>query len=186
MPWHYAITDALVALMGGFAAWTLVRASRPLAALGMGLFGLAGLIGTVRITSGLIEPLAALHVTASQLGGVAGLTLLVLDMPLPRRHLHSGLRLLLAAAAAGVAVLSPMAGAAVFVALLCAAILMCLKARTMAVAAAHLLMLLNITLVRRSADLGPDLSWHLYHLIVAIWLGAMLAAEAPVRRAGLR
>ena len=56
----------------------------------------------------------------------------------------------------------------------------------MAVAAAHLLMLLNITLVRRSADLGPDLSWHVYHLIVAIWLGAMLAAGAPVRRTGLR
>ena len=171
MPLHYALTDALVALIAGWGALKMWRTGRPLAALGLSLFGLAGMIGTIRITSGLIEPLAMLHKGVSQLGGLAGLALLLGHL-LRGKGIRLGTGVVLGAATALVALAAalPAIGAVLFVLMLIAAIALCLQTRNHLGAAGFAVMLLNVTLVRQSGSMGADLSWHLYHLLVATWL----------------
>jgi hypothetical protein len=171
MPLHYALTDALVALIAGWGAMMMWRTGRPLAALGLSLFGLAGMIGTIRITSGLIEPLAMLHKGVSQLGGLAGLALLLGHL-LRGKGIRLGTGVVLGAATALVALAAalPAIGAVLFVLMLIAAIALCLQSRNHLGAAGFAVMLLNVTLVRQSGFMGADLSWHLYHLLVAAWL----------------
>ena len=171
MPLHFALTDALVALIAGWGALMMWRTGRPLAALGLSLFGLAGMIGTIRITSGLIEPLAMLHKGVSQLGGLAGLALL-LGYLLRGKGIRLGTGVVLGAATALVALAAalPAIGAVLFVLMLIAAIALCLQSRNHLGAAGFAVMLLNVSLVRQSGFMGADLSWHLYHLLVATWL----------------
>lgn len=184
MPLHYALTDALVALIAGWGALMLWRTSRPLAALGLALFGLAGAIGTIRITSGLIEPLAMLHKGVSQLGGIAGLALLLAQILRDKGlRLGTGVVLGVAVALAALVATLPALGAALFVLLLVAAIALCLQSRNHLSAAGFVVMLLNVTLVRQSDYLGADLSWHLYHLFVATWLLCVSYGFAKAPRA---
>lgn len=171
MPLHYALTDALVALVAGWGALMLWRTDRPLAALGLGLFSLAGVVGTIRITSGLIEPLAMLHKSVSLLGGIAGLALLLAQTLRDKGlRLRTGVVLGVAIALAALAATLPAIGAVVFVLMLVAAIALCWQSHNYLSAAGFVVMLLNVTLVRQSGYLGADLSWHLYHLLVVAWL----------------
>ena len=176
MPVHYALSDGLVGVLGMWGLWTLARRGQLLAGLGLGLFGLAGLIGLVRITSGLIEPMAVLHKAVSQLGGLAGLVLILSGLV---RHL--GLKvpalgvLVAAAVAVAIAVRMPAVGQGLFAAGLLAGIVVLavapgavsLRAQS---ALAFGLMLPNVLLLRSAPALNPDLRWHAYHLIVALWL----------------
>ena len=176
MPLHYALTDALVMLVAAWGVWRMVQSRQPIAALGIALFGMAGAIGTVRITAGLDEQLAGIHKMTSQLGGVAGTALLLSQILRHQNHAHStAVSLFAALAAMAVAALFPAAGAALFIAMLVGAIALLLRARAYLGAAVFTLMLINVLLIRQSARLGPDVSWHAYHVIVAIWLACTAA-----------
>ena len=176
MPLHYALSDGLVGVLGLWGLWTLARRGQLLVGLGLGLFGLAGLIGVVRITSGLIEPMAVLHKSVSQLGGLAGLILILSGVV---RHLGLKVPALGVLAAATVAVIiavrMPAVGQGLFAAGLLAGIVvlavapgaMSLRVQS---ALAFGLMLPNVLLLRSAPALSPDLRWHAYHLIVALWL----------------
>lgn len=171
MPLHFAITDALVALVAAWGAWQMLQSRQPVAALGFALFALAGLIGTMRITSGQIEQTALVHKMASQLGGLAGLVLLLSQIVRKQLWPHTPTASMLAAVVAlAIAAIAPAIGAALFIAMLLVALALLLKARVFVGAAGFALMLINVTLVRQSVLLGPDISWHAYHVIVAIWL----------------
>ena len=185
MPIHYALTDALVALVAIWGAWRLVRTHKTIAASGLALFGLAGVIGTIRITSGLVEPLAAVHKMASQLGGLAGLSLLLCQI-LHDTGWRVGKRVSFSAAllVAAVGAIFPMAGAVLFGVMLVTALAFFLKVRSPIAAIGFALMLINMVFVRQSALLGPDVSWHLYHILVSAWLGSVawtMSAPSPSR-----
>ncbi len=181
MPLHYALTDGLVAIVAILCGLALARAKHSAAALGIGLFGLAGLIGTVRITTGLIEPLAMLHKGTSQLGGVAGLVLLLSGTLRARGFSHGfGLSLAMAVLAVMFTVIAPFGGMILFVIMLVIGLGLSVSARHYLGAAGYLLMLLNIALVRQSSYFGKDLSWHIYHLCVAAWL--FCAAQSVLRQ----
>jgi hypothetical protein len=176
MPLHYALTDGLVGVVGLWGLWTLARRGQLLVGLGLGLFGLAGLIGVVRITSGLIEPMAVLHKSVSQLGGLAGLVLILSGLV---RHLGLKVPALGGLAAAAVAVViavrMPAVGQGLFASgLLAGIIILALAPGSMSLRAqsalAFGLMLPNVLLLRSAPALSPDLRWHAYHLIVALWL----------------
>lgn len=188
MPLHYALSDGLVGVLGMWGLWTLVRRGQLLVGLGIGLFGLAGLIGVVRITSGLIEPLALLHKTLSQLGGLAGLVLILSGL-----IRHFGVRLPVpivlsfAATAVVIAYRMPTMGQGLFVATLVVGIVLLVLApgsvgvRTQS-ALAFSLMLPNVLLLRNAPALSPDLRWHVYHLVVALWLVLLPFCLAERRR----
>lgn len=182
MPLHYAMTDGLVALVAAWGVWRLLRARQPIAALGLAMFGVAGAIGVTRITTGAGEALAPAHRFASQIGGVFGLWLIVSQLWANRgRHTPPILRLVLAAAIAGLAVSIPMIGAIGFVAgLLWGIVLLWLGKgvgrRDVALALGFGLMLPNVVLIRQSPLLGADVGWHLYHIIIAVWLALTVRA----------
>jgi hypothetical protein len=182
MPLHYALTDGLVALVAAWGVWRLIRAGQPLAALGLAMFGIAGAIGVTRITSGADESLGPAHRFASQIGGLFGLWLIVSQL-WANRGLHATpiLRLGLAAAIAGLAVRLPMIGAFGFVAGLLLGTLLLWQGkgvgrRDVASALGFGLMLPNVVLIRQSPLLGADIGWHLYHIIVAVWLALTVRA----------
>jgi hypothetical protein len=171
MPLHYALTDALVALVAAWGVWQMLQSRQHVAALGFALFALAGFIGTVRIISGQIDQLVMAHKMASQLGGIAGIALLLSQILRNTLWRHApAISLLAALAAVAIGAIVPAVGATLFVAMLLVAAALLLKARAFVGAAGFALMLINVSLVRQSAILGPDISWHAYHVIVAIWL----------------
>ncbi len=182
MPLHYALSEAGVVAAALWAALALWRGGRRWGAAGLSLFGLAAAIGMVRIGGGLVDQLAPIHRLASQVGGMVGLVFVLAELA----RLH-GLRTPIigvaaaAAAAACVLAFNGAVGGLLFVAMLAAgACALALRpgsalARTGA-AAGFLLMAPNIVLVRQSTLLGPDLSWHAYHLIAAIWVIAVALA----------
>lgn len=185
MPIHYALTDAQVALVAIWGGWRLMRTHKTIAAFGFALFGLAGAIGTIRITSGLVEPLAAVHKMASQLGGLAGLSLLLCQI-LQDTGWRVGKRVSFSAAllCAALGATTPLTGAILFVVMLVAALAFFLKVRSPIAAIGFALMLINMVFVRQSTLLGPDVSWHLYHVLVAAWLGSVawtMSAPSPSR-----
>ena len=96
-------------------------------------------------------------------------------MPLHYALTDALVMLVAALAAMAVAALFPAAGAALFIAMLVGAIALLLRARAYLGAAVFTLMLINVLLIRQSARLGPDVSWHAYHVIVAIWLACTAA-----------
>jgi hypothetical protein len=176
VPTHYALSDGLVALVGAWGAWRLVRSRQLLAAVGIALFGVAGAIGAARFGSGLVDPWAAVHRLASQIGGLAGLGLVLSEiLKMTGRH-HSPLTSVIGAATvAGLSVVVPAAGAILFVAGLLGGVLLLGLGKgpvrpNIRGALGFGLMLPNVILVRQSPLLGADMRWHLYHVFVALWL----------------
>ena len=180
MPIHYAISDGLVALIGAWGAWRLVKSGQLMAALGITLFGVAGAIGAVRFTSGLIDPLADVHRYASQIGGLAGLCLILSQVFRMTGRLVSSVSSIVGATAiAGTAIIAPAAGAFFFIAGLVGGMLLLWlgvgpEYRNIRGAIGFGVMLPNLLFVRKSVFLAADLSWHLYHVVVALWLAIIV------------
>jgi len=192
MPLNYALTDGLVALVAAWGGWRLLRSGRPVAAMGMALFSIAGAIGTVRITLGLGEQLAAAHRFASQVGGVAGVTLFLSQIVREAGWPHPALASAFAAiVAAAVMMLAPGAGAILFVLAIISGTALLWRgngpeSRNIIGALGFAVMLANALLVRKSTWLGADASWHVYHCLVALWLTAftatLIARPLPAQR----
>ncbi|OYU16185.1 MAG: hypothetical protein CFE37_02240 [Alphaproteobacteria bacterium PA4] len=188
MPLHYALTDGLVALVGLLGALWLWRRGLSLGAAGVALFGLAGAIGVTRITSGAIDSLAGIHRFASQVGGLAGLWLITAEIA--RGH---GWRLasplIIIAAITALAVLVPASLPPLFIlGLLAGCALLWFgdgpQQRAPFAALGFALMLPNVLFVRQAPLLTPDLRWHVYHLLVALWL--LLIVRQLTARGGVR
>lgn len=181
MPPHYALSELVLVIAAGGCAWQFWRQRLFFAALGAVLLSLVALIGSLRFGLGLHAELGAAHKALSQLGGLAALTLLACD--LARTTLSTGLQTpgrtftgLGVAAVVLTALIWP--PAAMPLILLFALILPVLVAlRPFARPTWHLLavlgaslFLVNALLIRRSPLLEPALSWHLSHLVMAVWI----------------
>lgn len=187
MPLHYALTDGLVFVIAAWGVWRFLEAGKPVGALGVALFGLAAAIGTVRVTSGLIEPLAAPHQFASQIGGLLGLLLIlwqIFEATIGRPKLLPSVAAVVVAA--GLAVFLPVLGAPIYVLALVSGVTLFGLDRlggkpNIGAALGFGLMLPNVLFLRQSSFLGPDLSWHLFHIFVAVWLILSVLALTPKR-----
>lgn len=192
MPLHFTLSELaifVVALWGALRLWLNGQA---LGSIGVMFFGLAALIGIIRITSGADEMLAPAHRFAAQAGGAFGLVLIVSEVtrlcgwrvPLPA-----------VVTSAGVAALAVVTGGAwgglVFLVLLLTGALVIAthtgrKLRALR-AMGFAVMAPNILFVRQSPFLDAGASWHAYHLVTALWLFAVIAGlqsaqvEAPKR-----
>jgi hypothetical protein len=185
MPLHYALTDGMVFVAAAWGAWQLMRAGKPVGALGVALFGLAAAIGTVRVTSGLIEPLAVPHRFASQIGGLLGLLLLLWQIFKttvgPVRSVYGAA---ICVSAVVLAITLPAARAPIYILALIAGIALFGLDRlsgkpNLGAALGFGVMLPNVLFLRQSQFLGPDLSWHLFHIVIALWLMLTVLALTP-------
>jgi hypothetical protein len=180
MPLHYMLSEIVICAVALWGALRLWLNRRTLGSIGVMFFGLAALIGIIRIASGADEILAPAHRFASQAGGAFGLVLIVSEVirlrawrvPLPA-----------VVTSAGVAALAVVTGGAwggmvFFVLLLTGALLIAThsgrKLRGL-LAMGFAIMAPNILFVRQSPFLGTDASWHAYHLFTALWLVAVIA-----------
>ncbi|MEH6702128.1 hypothetical protein [Parasphingorhabdus sp.] len=182
---HYAISEVFIVLA---AIWCILRLSQSrhwLAALGSAIFGMAAAIGVYRFGTNQIADLASFHKNFSQIGGSIAMALvtaqLLLAEPLVNR-LVVGRWIVLAAVIVSTvtAFAVPELTTPLFVSWLFAAIVATALipgstiARRFSLTAIVSIFLINLLLIRQSRHLDPDLSWHLFHLLVAIWLLGMV------------
>jgi hypothetical protein len=178
---HYAISDAVVLVAAIWCVWQFAQNNLSFAAIGAGLFGLAAAIGTWRFGTGAVDALATVHRNVSQLGGMIGLALIASQaaiLSLPKRRLRDGsiLASLLIGGSILAALVWPASGPTLFIgwSAVVATAAFCLSAgpiwRRLAWAFAASLLLLATLFVLSSPFLSPGVSWHLYHIIVALWL----------------
>lgn len=179
MPAHYALSDAAIVLVTIFAGNTLWRNGRHLPAFAMACFGVAAFIGAVRFGAGLQDQLAALHAGASQLLGLAG-AVAILSSYLFRpadRHIISIIALILCAASAIFLLAQPLLGPVFLLALVIMLFASVARpgpvARSWLIPAGCALMLADTLFIRRAAWLDEAVSWHIYHVVIALALAAL-------------
>ncbi len=178
---HYALSEAVLVVAALWAAIRLFRGGFSLASIGVALFGVAAATGVWRFGMNEIDEWASIHRTLSLTGGVTGIALIVAQMlRLQFPALSSQMALTgLAIGSVGLGALTllqPGTATPIFLMLLLTGIALTLmlpatsgKSRSLATGW-FALFLLNVLLVRRSELLGPSLSWHLYHLLIALWI----------------
>lgn len=182
MPPHYAISEAFIVIAALWCGIILIKRGQTLGAVGMFAFGLAASIGVYRFPSGQVQELAVLHRLAGQFGGLLGMALIATELLKSRKHGQSS-KTLTAAALAGLAasimtaILAPAIAVPLFLFWSLVAIMAAFTLPTgplskkflFALAAA--LMLINVLLFRQSAFLTQHVSWHIFHTLIAVWIG---------------
>ena len=187
---HYALSELLIVLAGFGAAQACLSQGHKAAALGILLFSGAAALGVVRFgldrDGSLIAALADVHRLAGTLGGTAAMTALVYDLlarrasaahwagsPLQRRYMVT-VSVALAFAMAFPVLIVPLFAiwSLIFITLATrsAALLQLPPAQVFALSA---LMLLNVLLFRQAAWLSPAVSWHIFHVLTAVWLAGL-------------
>lgn len=182
---HYAISESLIVFA---ALWSLIKLGRQglwLAALGSAIFGAAAAIGVYRFASNEIDALAVFHKDFSQKGGAVAMALLssqlLLGTHAASRNAAIGWVIFAAIfLTGGTAILAPAITTPLFLAWLIGAILTALflgqqdVRRRITSGAITSIFLVNLLLIRQSPFLNPSVSWHLFHIGVAVWLIGML------------
>ncbi|MEQ9518583.1 MAG: hypothetical protein RLN89_03990 [Parvibaculum sp.] len=177
---HYAISEAFLVGAALWAGFVLMRHNHTLAAMGTLLFGMIAAIGVWRFGTNAIEEWAEFHRAASLTGGVVALGLILGELILLRftLALETAAQTALVGVAlflGGVGFLYPSLATPLALLMLvgCVLVAALLPAANMvekvAAPAIFGLFLVNAGLVRQSTLLGPDLSWHLYHMLIGIW-----------------
>ncbi len=182
---HYAISEAFIVLAAIWCAARLSRSAYWLAALGIAVFGFAAAIGVYRFGSNQIAELASFHKYFSQIGGSIAMAFvsaqLLLEEPLVNRVRFGKWVVLLAVFVSAVLALAvppfttPLFISWLFAAIITAALIPASSViRRVSLAAIVSIFLINLLLIRQSPHLDPDISWHLFHVLVAIWLLGMI------------
>ena len=177
MPFHYALSELLIVFASLWCILTLGRDGRGFAAAGTALFGLAAVIGILRISLGGFDPLPVIHRTVSQYGGLLGMAFIALAFARPYwQQTGKVVGLSLAAASLVAAIVKPEWTTPLFLIWAVSAVIEAFfyagKNIGKQVFAALLmsLVLVNLVFVRQSPALGPDISWHAFHVLIALWL----------------
>lgn len=184
---HYALSELLIVLAGMWAARACLGHHHKAAALGIFLFTMAAALGAVRFgldrDGSLIAVLADIHRLAGTLGGTAAMMALVYDLlarragtanwarsPWRRRYMVLAVSALaLAAAFAPLIVPFFALWSLIFimVATRQAALFQLPSAQVFVLSA---FMLVNVLVFRQAAWLSPSVSWHIFHVLTALWL----------------
>lgn len=179
---HFALSELFIVVTAILCAVRFGKAGLWLAAAGSLLFGVIAVIGAFRFGLSKIAALEEIHQVFSQTGGAIALSLIssqLLLLSVFARH-KANLTLygtLIASALA--AFLVPAATMPLFlvwlvVAILAAALLPAAMPRTRIFRALLVgILLINMVAVRQSPLLGAGLSWHLFHVFVAVWLACV-------------
>ncbi len=194
---HYAISELLIVVAGTWAAQRLLKNNHRAAAIGILLFIVAAAIGVVRFgfdrDGSLIAGLADIHRIAGTFGGTAAMMCLVYDV-LGRRAVWVTWQKrysVVAVIGLAAAVVFPLLIVPFFVLWSLGFIWLVsraaptLKRSTVQAVAIAGLMLFNVLVFRQSPYLAPAVGWHIFHVLVAVWLVGLgfLLRVAPPRGA---
>lgn len=179
---HFALSELLIVVAAIICAVKLGKAAMWLAAAGSLLFGVIAAIGAFRFGLGEMDALEEIHQLFSQTGGAIALSLItsqLLLLSVFTQHKTSLALYVTLIGSAFVAFLVPAAPMPLFlawlvVAILAAALMPAAMPRTRILRALLVgIFLINIVAVRQSPLLGVGLSWHMFHVLVAVWLSCV-------------
>jgi len=182
---HYAISEAFIVVAAIWCAACLARSGQWLGALGSAIFGMAAAIGVYRFGANQIMELARFHKDFSQIGGSIAMALvsaqlLLAEPSVNRARARRWVVLAAVIVSAIIAFKVPALTSGLFLTWLSAATIATALIPTRTIASRISLVAIvsifsiNLLLVRQSPHLGPDLSWHLFHTLVALWLLGMI------------
>lgn len=180
---HFALSELLIVIAALVCSVRYGKAGLWPAASGSLLFGVIAAIGALRFGAELLEQLASLHQGFSQIGGAIAMSLIAVQLLM--LGLLSGSKYRLAASgpliASGlVAILMPSLTMPMFLIWLMIAIVAAglLPARGFRLRISRAVVtgifLFNVIAIRQSPLLGVGLSWHLFHIFIAVWLLGLL------------
>jgi len=179
MPAHYALSDAAIVLVTLFAGHALWRNIKVLPAFAMACFGVAACIGVVRFGGGLQDALAALHAGASQYLGLAGAFAILAHYLFPPKG-RNGMVIIAFILTVALVIFwfaQPLLGPLFLLALIIACVASIMRPGPTRplwlVPVACAVMLANTLFIRRAAWMDEAVSWHAYHLIIALALAAL-------------
>lgn len=202
---HFALSELLIVVVGLWAARRLYGAGRGAAALALLLFSAAAAIGVIRFgfdrDGALISALADIHRLAGTLGGTAAMMALVYDLlhrPAQNQAQNQARNqtwrwpyLAVCAVALALALTLPKLTVPFFalwsvgfIALVTVSADRLGRAPFVAMGIAAL-MLVNVVVFRQASWLSPSMSWHVFHLLVAVWvfgLAHLLGAPQMARQ----
>ncbi|MBT5156912.1 MAG: hypothetical protein HOK33_08210 [Rhodobiaceae bacterium] len=183
---HYALSELLIVLAALWAGTRLVAHDRAIAALGVLLFGAAAAIGAVRFSFGLIEPWADMHRFAGTMGGL--LAMMALTHQVVRfetARLSPQSHMALAALGLGLALAMPALRVPLFLIWSLGFIWLAARHTPLRLSPAWQkagvagFMLFNVLVFRQSPYLDAALSWHIFHVLVALWIVGVVWLFSP-------
>ncbi len=186
---HYALSEICIVLASVFAIHRLVPRGFWLASFGALLIGAVAALGAWRFASGQFEALETLHLTAAVQGGLVAMMFLAADMAMKARAQQStrlvvvGLFMASILATSWSPSLVPIFSLLWLVATIILMAIYAQSDRFLAVSAMSL-MLIGLLVVRKNSYLDAAVSFHLYHLMIAAWLGFLpfCLSRLPTRR----
>ena len=191
---HYAISELLIVVAGIWAAQGMFKNDHRAAALGVLLFTAAAAIGVVRFgfdrDGSLIAGLADIHRIAGTFGGTTAMMCLVHDMlgrcatwmTWQKRYSVVAVTGLAAAIAFPLLIVPFFVLWSLGFIWLVSRAAPTLKRPTVQAVAIAGLMLFNVLVFRQSPYLAPAVGWHIFHVLVAVWLvglGFLLRVAPP-------
>ncbi len=171
---HYAITELFIVLAALYGGRQLLAHELHFAALGFLIFGAAAFIGVIRFPSGQIEQLAGLHRLAGTLGGLIAMQALTHQMLSDTKW--ECVHLIIAGLAIGICLFLPVFRVAFFLLWSLAFIWRIgfhtpqIQLKSFIKTSIAALMLFNVIIIRQSPFIAPDVSWHIFHTLIAIWI----------------
>jgi hypothetical protein len=177
----FAISELFIVAAAIWCTFRLTRRRMWLAAVGCAVLGAIAAIGAYRYSFNQLTELADLHKSTSQIGGAIAIIFIgaqfLMILPLVNeRHFARVLVALSVWISIFVIVTLPAIGMGLIVMWILVPIVATAYVRHESfatrfyLAALVSIFLFNFLLVRQSPILGPVLSWHAYHTLIAIWL----------------
>ena len=191
---HYAISELLIVVAGTWAAQRLLKNNHRAAAFGILPFIVAAAIGVVRFgfdrDGSLIAGLADIHRIAGTFGGTAAMMCLFYDvlgrrsvwMTWQNRYLAVAVIVMTAAIAVPRLIVPIFALWSLGFIWLVSRAAPTLERPTVQAVAIAGFMLFNVLVFRQSPYLAPAVGWHIFHVLVGVWLiglGFLLQVGPP-------
>lgn len=176
---HYGISESFIVIAALWAVWKLSQSQQYFGAFGIGLMGLAAALGVYRFGTGNITELADIHRMVGQYGGMAGMAFIAVEMlkkafKSASEKLPSLLCLIVLAGSISLGITLPQLTIPLFLlwglATVIAAACVASGSKRIIFAALAGIMLLNVIFIRQSPHLAPDVSWHAFHTLTAVWI----------------
>ncbi len=179
LPTHYALSEAAIVAAGGYAivkAWPVNRWF----AIGLASVAVAGLIGAIRIATGMTGSIIILHEFLSRIGAIFGLGCVIGVMLMRGQMLPP----LLGLAAALLVFMVPALTTPLFGTFILGGAVLAYRGalNRKFLAAGSFAFLVSAALF--SAPLRtsyPGFAWHVFHIFVALWF-VLVAAFVPIKR----
>jgi hypothetical protein len=180
---HFALSELLIVIAALVCVVRYGKAGLWLAAIGSLLLGIIASIGALRFGAEMTEQLASVHQTFSQIGGAISMSLIAVQLLMLGLLSRSKFRLAAFGSmiASGlVAILMPSLTMPLFliwlmIAIVAAGLLPASESRLRILRAVVTgIFLFNVIAIRQSPLLGVGLSWHLFHILIAVWLLGLL------------